>query len=100
MSLEEWDKYYQQVEDILEVQSADARYVGQVGEVIASGANALGLKKTHTLKRNATGCDGKGLCQFGCPTDAKRSTNVSYMPRALDAGALLLTSASRSLSKI
>ena len=93
MSLEEWDKYYQQVEDILEVQSADARYVGQVGEVIASGANALGLKKTHALKRNATGCDGKGLCQFGCPTDAKRSTNVSYMPRALDAGALLLTSA-------
>lgn len=93
MNLEEWDSYYQQVENILEVQSADIRHVGQIGEVIASGANALGLKKIHSLSRNASGCDGQGLCQFGCPTDAKRSTNVSYIPRALDAGALLMTSA-------
>jgi choline dehydrogenase-like flavoprotein len=33
------------------------------------------------------------MCIFGCPTDAKRSTNVSYIPRALSAGATLITGA-------
>ena len=33
------------------------------------------------------------MCCFGCPTDAKRSTNVSYVPLALQAGAELFTSA-------
>ena len=31
------------------------------------------------------------MCCFGCPTDAKRSTNVSYVPAALERGAQLLT---------
>jgi choline dehydrogenase-like flavoprotein len=33
------------------------------------------------------------VCVFGCPTDAKRSTNVSYVPLALKAGAELFTGA-------
>jgi choline dehydrogenase-like flavoprotein len=33
------------------------------------------------------------VCCFGCPTDAKRSTNVSYIPLALRAGAELFTGA-------
>jgi choline dehydrogenase-like flavoprotein len=43
--------------------------------------------------RNAPDCDGKGVCCFGCPTDAKRSTNVSYVPLALRAGAELFYAA-------
>jgi len=43
------------------------------------------------LRRNAPECDGQGVCCFGCPTDAKRSTNVSYVPMALKAGATLFT---------
>src|SRR5262249_38801707 len=43
----------------------------------------------HALRRNAPDCDGQGTCCFGCPTDAKRSTNVSYVPMALKAGAEL-----------
>jgi choline dehydrogenase-like flavoprotein len=31
------------------------------------------------------------VCCFGCPTDAKRSTNVSYVPLALKAGAEIFT---------
>ena len=31
------------------------------------------------------------MCDFGCPTDAKRSTNVSYVPLALERGAQLIT---------
>jgi choline dehydrogenase-like flavoprotein len=33
------------------------------------------------------------VCCFGCPTDAKRSTNVSYIPLALRAGAELFPGA-------
>ncbi|HCT41693.1 MAG TPA: GMC oxidoreductase [Moraxellaceae bacterium] len=83
--------YNAEVMEILQVQKADPRYVGEIGNVIREGANRIGFVQTHDLPRNAAGCDGQGLCQFGCPTDAKQSTNVSYMPRALDAGAFLFT---------
>ncbi|MDP2226297.1 MAG: GMC family oxidoreductase [Moraxellaceae bacterium] len=83
--------YNAEVMEILQVQKADARYVGDIGQIIRTGANRIGFVETHELPRNAAGCDGQGLCQFGCPTDAKQSTNVSYMPRALDAGAFLFT---------
>ena len=85
------EPWFEQVEAVLQVQPADPRYVGDIGEVIGQGARALGLHQSHPLQRNAAGCDGQGLCQFGCPTDAKQSTNVSYVPRALEAGAMLLT---------
>ncbi|HQX89594.1 MAG TPA: GMC family oxidoreductase [Moraxellaceae bacterium] len=83
--------YNAEVMDILQVQNADPRFVGEIGNVIKEGANRIGFVQTHDLPRNAVGCDGQGLCQFGCPTDAKQSTNVSYVPRALDAGAFLFT---------
>jgi choline dehydrogenase-like flavoprotein len=85
--------YFEEVESILSVQTADADAVGPIAEVIAKGAKALGFTQYHPLTRNAKGCDGQGLCQFGCPTDAKQSTNVSFIPRALSAGALLVTGA-------
>jgi choline dehydrogenase-like flavoprotein len=45
------------------------------------------------LPRNAPDCDGQGVCCFGCPTGAKRSTDVSYVPEALKRGAQLITAA-------
>ncbi|MEZ5512231.1 MAG: GMC family oxidoreductase N-terminal domain-containing protein, partial [Gammaproteobacteria bacterium] len=57
--------YFEQVEAMLQVQPADPRYVGAIGEVIGQGARALGFQQVHPLKRNAAGCDGQGLCQFG-----------------------------------
>lgn len=79
------------VEEMLSVSHAETKYVGEIGNVIATGASKIGLSQFHNLTRNAKGCDGQGLCQFGCPTDAKQSTNVSYVPRALDRGAFLFT---------
>ncbi len=84
--------YYERVEAILGVETADMRTVGGVGRVIARGADKLGWRH-GPLRRNAPGCDGQGVCCFGCPTDAKRSTNVSYVPLALKAGAEIYTSA-------
>lgn len=86
------DRYYASVERTLEVGPSSPEAIGQVGSIIARGCDALGWSH-HPLDRNAPGCDGQGLCVFGCPTDAKRSTNVSYVPAALSSGAMLVTGA-------
>jgi len=84
--------YFERVEEVLRVEEASPRYLSGVARAIARGCDRLGY--THRpLKRNAPDCDGKGFCAFGCPTDAKRSTNVSYVPMALEQGAYLFTRA-------
>lgn len=85
--------YYERVEAVLEVRRADWRHLGGAARVIARGCERLGYRRHQPLLRNAPECDGKGVCCFGCPTDAKRSTNVSYVPLALRAGAQLVTGA-------
>jgi choline dehydrogenase-like flavoprotein len=82
---------FEKVEAMLGVREADRRYLGSIADVIARGADRLGLTH-HPLRRNAPDCDGQGLCFLGCPTGAKRSTDVSYVPAALKHGALLYSS--------
>lgn len=82
--------YFAEVEALLQVQAADRRYLGAIADVIETGAENIGFHQSHPLMRNAAGCDGQGLCQFGCPTGAKQSTNVSVIPKALERGAVLL----------
>ncbi|HWE31763.1 MAG TPA: GMC family oxidoreductase, partial [Polyangia bacterium] len=84
------DDYFARVEAVLGVARADARYLGGVARVVARGCDVLGYAH-QALARNAPECDGQGVCCLGCPTDAKRSTNVSYVPLALKAGAELFT---------
>lgn len=84
--------YFERVEEVLGVEYGAPAVLGPVAAAVARGADALGLKH-RPLRRNAPGCDGQGLCCFGCPTDAKRSTNVSYVPMALRAGAQLMVGA-------
>jgi choline dehydrogenase-like flavoprotein len=86
-------RYFERVEGVLGVAEARGELLGGNGRVIARGCDAIGLVRHHPLKRNAPDCDGQGVCCFGCPTDAKRSTNVSYVPLALRSGAELFTRA-------
>lgn len=85
--------YFDRVEAVLGVEVARAELLGGNGRVIARGCDALGFTRHGPLTRNAPACDGQGVCCFGCPTDAKRSTNVSYIPIALRAGAELFPGA-------
>ncbi len=82
---------FESVESLLQVQPARASAIGPIAGILDQGAAANALGAGHALWRNAVDCDGQGLCQFGCPTGAKQSTNVSLIPRALEKGALLLT---------
>ena len=90
---EQMGPYFDRVEAVLGVERARKELLGGNGRVIARGCNALGFTHHGPLRRNAPACDGQGVCCFGCPTDAKRSTNVSYIPLALRAGAELFTGA-------
>jgi choline dehydrogenase-like flavoprotein len=90
LSPEAMDPHFAKVEQVLRVTRAEPRHVGAIGEVMARGCAALGYTRYGPLPRNAPDCDASSLCCFGCPTDAKRSTNVSYVPLALRSGAQLL----------
>jgi choline dehydrogenase-like flavoprotein len=81
--------YLERVEAMLEVAPVPDHLMSASERVIARGAALLGYPHAPLL-RNAPGCDGQSECCFGCPTDAKRSTNVSYVPAALKAGATLI----------
>ena len=84
--------YYERVEAMLGVARAPVALTGGVGRVVARGAEKLGMRH-RPVDRNAPGCDGQGVCCFGCPTAAKRSTDVSYIPAALERGAQLVSGA-------
>lgn len=82
--------YFERVEHVLEVQPAARQHIGKIADVVARGCDALGWKH-FAIARNAPGCEGSGFCDFGCRTDARRSTNISYVPPALEKGSMLLT---------
>ena len=82
------DACFERVEAALEIAPSPPEVLGEIAKIVARGADALGYEH-GPLQRNAPGCDAQALCCFGCPTDAKRSTNVSYVPMALAHGALL-----------
>ncbi|WP_437816698.1 FAD-dependent oxidoreductase [Sorangium sp. So ce1078] len=84
--------YYERVARMLQVAPADPLHLGAIGPIVRRGAERLGLRH-GPLQRNAPDCDGQGICCFGCPTGAKRSTDVSYVPEALKRGAQLITAA-------
>ncbi len=54
------------------------------------GCRALGLP-AGWFEVNLDGCIGCGYCTTGCAYDKKMSMDRSYIPRALDAGALLVS---------
>lgn len=83
-------RYFDQVEAHLEVGPSSRRHVGPIADVMQRGCDALGWKHGQLL-RNAPGCEASGFCHVGCRSDARRSTNLSYVPPALERGALLFT---------
>ena len=64
--------------------------IGEDSRLMRAGANAMGYRWTPNT-RSQIACVGTNNCGFGCPTGAKQSTLVSYVPRALQAGATLIT---------
>ena len=86
---EAMEPYFRRVEKIFDVKPADMKVVGPNGKIIARGADNLGYRHGPLL-RNAPDCEGEAVCCFGCPSGAKRSADVSFVPRALESHAQLV----------
>ncbi len=82
--------WFSKVEGFLDVAPSGMAEIGRVGDIMARGCDSLGWSH-FPIPRNAPGCNGKGFCNFGCKTDARKGTNLSYMPAALTKGAIALT---------
>jgi choline dehydrogenase-like flavoprotein len=82
----ELDAEYAAAEEILDVRPVDPERMGRNGQLLRAGAEALGVRH-EPLRRNAGGCFQCSSCPAGCRLDAKRAMHVSYLPRAVAAGA-------------
>ncbi len=80
------DPQYSRVERFLSVRSPDPGSVGNDQLLLRRGAEVLGWRVVEDT-RNHVHCGGCNVCTWGCPTGAKQSTLVSYLPRAVSFGA-------------
>jgi choline dehydrogenase-like flavoprotein len=83
---------YERVERAISVAPVPEPLLGNGERLAAAASRRLGWRAA-AIPRNAAGCRGTGVCAFGCPRDAKQAMHVSYVPRALERGATLVTGA-------
>jgi len=84
--------HFARIEQFLFVAPTPAEVQGDRNLKFKKGCDALGISSEPTW-RNVKGCRGSGECFTGCRNDAKKSTDVSYVPAAIKAGARVYTSA-------
>ena len=82
------DREYDRIESDISVAPVAEEFIGVSARAFRRGAEALGFRGS-AIRRNARDCRGTGVCALGCPRGAKQSTERSYVPRALCAGARL-----------
>lgn len=84
------DAHFAEAEEFLRVTPLDPERMGRNGQLAMEGAQAIGASG-GPISRNAGNCVQCSSCPFGCEIDAKRGMHVSYLPRAVAAGARLRT---------
>jgi choline dehydrogenase-like flavoprotein len=84
------DPYFVEAEEFLRVTPLDPAQMGRNGQLAMEGAEALGVS-SGPISRNAGNCVQCSSCPYGCKIDAKRGMHVSYLPRAVAAGARIRT---------
>jgi choline dehydrogenase-like flavoprotein len=57
------------------------------------GAARLGIPMKPLKRNTGDECEGNARCNFACPKGAKRSVDVSYLPRAVELGARIVSDA-------
>ena len=84
------DPFFPKVEKQLGVCVPDRSLLSRSATKFNEGMQKLRGEQTFILPRNAPGCTAKGLCCVCCPTKAKQSTDLSYLPEAVENGLQLL----------
>ncbi|MBI2390631.1 MAG: GMC family oxidoreductase [Deltaproteobacteria bacterium] len=82
------EPHFARIEKDLNVHVAAPEYWNPMNRLVQQGAKALGWTG-HGVPQARKGCQKSGYCMQGCAYDAKQSQLVTYIPRALAAGARL-----------
>ncbi|WP_411279329.1 GMC family oxidoreductase N-terminal domain-containing protein [Gemmatimonas sp.] len=88
MTPREMGAVFERVEREVHASAVPADAHSANNRILLDGARSLGWK-VSTAQINAVNCVRCGFCGVGCRHDAKQSTLVTYVPRALVAGATL-----------
>jgi choline dehydrogenase-like flavoprotein len=83
--------HYDEIERFWNVQPTPMEVQGRRNLLFKQGCDALGISSAP-VPRNVKGCKGSAECFTGCRNGAKQSTDISYVPAAIKAGARVLTS--------
>jgi choline dehydrogenase-like flavoprotein len=86
------EPYFAAAERILHVEPNLEDTFGENTRLFLEGARRLGWP-AERAPRNMRRCMGLNNCALGCPTGAKQGMHVTEVPRALAAGAALVTGA-------
>jgi choline dehydrogenase-like flavoprotein len=80
------EPFFARVEERIHVAFQDPETLSRDNALLKQGADRKNWQVIDN-RRNQLHCAGTNNCAFGCPTGAKRSTLVTYIPRALHYGA-------------
>lgn len=84
------ERHFERVERRISARHQDPESLGRDTQLLQAGAKKLGYKVLDNI-RNQVHCAGSNNCAWGCPTGAKRSALVTYVPRAVSRGALVFS---------
>lgn len=81
---------YESVERTVQVTTVPDELRSHSTELFGAGAARMGYR-LKAMRRNVVGCKGSSRCNFGCPHAAKLSVDLTYLVRARERGALVIS---------
>jgi choline dehydrogenase-like flavoprotein len=85
------DPYYQRIEDFLGIRPTEEPILGARNLLFKKACDVLGYSSEPT-PRNVVNCGGCAECFTGCPSRAKRSMDITYVPEGVKKGLRVYTS--------
>jgi len=86
LSSKELEPYFERVEKYLNVHTEPFENHNPNNRIILDGAKKLGFRAV-AVGRNTKDCVKAGACGLGCPFDARKSVDITYIPDAVKSGA-------------
>ena len=88
---EEMGAFVAEVHERVGVETVPDRLINENNQVLMRGGKRLGLNPEVLKNNNGGKCIGLGRCGLGCPVNAKQTTFLTWIPDALNAGAIVVT---------
>ncbi len=82
--------FFEAAERRLSITEVPEAGVNRNNGTLRDGCKKLGIE-TALVKRNVVNCAMTGGCGLGCPVDAKQSMTITYLPDAMNAGAMIVS---------